>query len=189
MRRLPYLGAVAVLFFIVMWSWSMYLTPQWKIFIDYPSDLGLLSSPGHIFFNLGMMFFGAMISVYAYSMYDECEDTFYRLHYLKFIVSGIFMVFIGVFYEDIHGFHEYVSVSAFTLSAIATADLGIFFIRTKRKAVGVAIIAATLIFAGSGLFVNVKLWDNLGLLSLGLSILLISLAAWRFRFWEVEDGS
>lgn len=185
-KRYYYLGAVATIVFMVFWLISVILTPEWEIFQDYPSDLGLYSSGGHVVFNIGMMIFGFTLAYYSFTMFDASKNFWFRIAFLQSIFAGISIACVGIFNEDFTYIHEMFSATTFTLSAMVFVYFGIYFVRTGRRNIGLLFFIGDAVILLSGLFMSIQAWDNMVMLTLGFIFFMISASAGTFRFWEGE---
>lgn len=185
-KKYYYLGAAATIIFMVFWTLSAAFTPEWDLFLNFPSDLGAYRSGGHVIFNIGMILFGSILAFYSYSMFDASENFWFRTAFIQSIFVGISIACVGIFNEDFRYVHELFSATTFTLSSMVFVYFGIYFVKTGRRNVGLLFFIGVAAILLSGLVMTIEAWDNMVMLTLGFIFFMISASAGTFRFWEGE---
>jgi hypothetical membrane protein len=175
---------VGVLFFIACWTVSAMMHPTWQFFVDWPSDLGAGSSPGQLFFNIGLTVAGLGLGWYGLRMFPLNDNVWYRVSFIVMSVSGVMLAGVGVFNSDVPYIHETCAMSGFSLFMMSVLFFGVYLIACRKYAWGAGAVLIVVLFGLSGLFITVQAWDNEGVCMVNGIALAISIAVERYRLWD-----
>jgi hypothetical membrane protein len=149
------LGVASGTGFLVLYSAAAFSDPGYTFMDDYLSDLGV--GPAALAFNAALILAGSMISLFAVTgllpAFDR-RDVIVRAGTGLLALSGVFLVFVGVFTEnsgDLHTFFSYsfflamlVTVGVVSLALQRERVVGVFgpAVSASVFAVGVALLFA-----------------------------------------------
>ncbi|MCX6816110.1 MAG: DUF998 domain-containing protein [Candidatus Aenigmarchaeota archaeon] len=137
-------GFLGSIVFIFLTLFAAYNYPGYSIFINYLSDLGV---GNNIFFNLGCIISGLSILLLANALYRKFPERIGKLGAVIFLLSGIFLIGVGVFTENSGLIHLLCAVIFFALAAVAIILLGIIMGRENKKMYFLSVIVVLCIAA------------------------------------------
>ena len=124
-------GLVGLAVFVVMYSIAMSLDNEYTFFENYLSDLGI--GPGAWAFNSGLVITGAFLAVFAFFGLARVigEGRLAKVATVLLALSGMLLMGIGIFNEDVKPHHYIFSVSYFLTFIITLVVISASLYRTK----------------------------------------------------------
>jgi hypothetical membrane protein len=177
------LGPIIGLIFVLL---AIALAPSFNWETDALSDLGHwfrtdigdYPIPRALIFNSGLIVSGTLTMYFALTLIRDVNDTFLRFALLSIVVTGIFLIGVGIFYEAIDDLHTLSALGYFLTIPVANALIGIAFVRHKEtRWMGILFLVLSLIAVS--LFrpwTSLAVWEYVMALISVVGIILISIA-------------
>jgi len=116
---IEHLGFLAPCTFILLWALSALSDREWKLGINYLSDLGVSKrKAAAIAFNGGCMICGAMFFLYSVWMVSTADDLLTVATFAVGAVMSVFFSLIGAINENKRPYHVYTAYSMFSAAML-----------------------------------------------------------------------
>jgi hypothetical membrane protein len=137
-------GLFGSLLFILLTIIAAANYPNYSIFTNYLSDLGV-SSYG-VLFNAGCILAGISAILLANALWRKFPEKFGKAGSVIFLLAGVCLAGVGVFTEH-SNLHIVFSIAFFVLAAVALIFLGTAMGRQNKKMYFLSVIASLCIAA------------------------------------------
>ena len=152
MRTIPtklgiYLGFVGLTTFLVMYSIAMISDGEYTFFENYLSDLGV--GPGAWAFNSGVIVTGSLLALFSLLGFGRVigEGSLAKAAKILLALSGLLLMGIGVFNEDVEPYHYIFSISYFLTFLVALVFVSLSLYKTRALGrFGVIVSSAACVF-------------------------------------------
>jgi hypothetical membrane protein len=171
MKKLFYYGIAIPIIFLIFLALSLINFNGYDITNNYLSDLG--NGPSGIFFNSGVIISGFLCILFGANIYELVKNAG-KIGGAFFLISGVFLISVGLFPSAQQNIHLVMSATFFILSAISIIFIGYGF-RSNKTLFYISVVVGLLsiIFV---IFRTIPFLEHVTVFGMGLWIIMISSA-------------